>query len=174
MIAIVCIDSKWAIGKGGQLLFSIPGDLRRFSNLTRGCCVVYGRNTLGTFPGGKPLPGRDNTILSGDWDFEVVGATVVRNLEELRNNLRECKKRICVIGGESVYKQLLPYCDEVLITKVDARIDGADAFFPNLDSMQGWVLKHESSVQRDGGYSYRFMTYQNMHPANFFALEQRV
>ena len=172
MIAIVSIDSKRAIGKDGQLLFSIPDDLRRFSDLTRGCCVVYGRNTLETFPKGKPHPHRDNIILSRDRNFEVVGATVVRNLEELRDNLCGCEKRVYVIGGESVYGQLLPYCNEVLITKVDARMDGADAFFPNLDSKQGWVLKHESSVQSSGGYLYRFTTYQTMHPANFFALEQ--
>ncbi len=74
------------------------------------------------------------------------------------------KKPVYVIGGQSIYKQLLPYCSEALITKVDARMDGADAFFPNLDFEQGWEPKHEGPVQCSGGYLYRFTTYQNIHP----------
>ena len=163
MNIIVAVDKDWAIGRGGELLYIIPKDLEHFRDLTIGRCVVYGHNTLKTFPGGKPLARRDNIILTKDKDFEA-DAMIAHNLGELKVFLRDYPaEEVFVIGGASIYGQLLPYCDTAYVTKIDASSEGADVFFPkNLDDESNWrVIEDGPPQQSDDGLWYRFVTYRN-------------
>ena len=117
MNAIVNVTSHWGIGRGGKLLVSIPTDLHRFRELTLNKTVIYGRKTLETFPGGKPLAGRENIILTRHPDLVVEGALICHGEDELRSLLRErYSENLFVIGGESVYKLLVPYCEKAYVT----------------------------------------------------------
>ena len=148
MCLIVAVDKAWAIGKKGRLLIKNKYDLERFKSLTIGKVIVYGRKTLETFPDGKPLPDRTNIILTRDPNYVVEGAIVVHSLEELDvvlNQLqaeqgKEKKLQVFVCGGASVYEQLLPRCEIAYVTHFDAKIEGADAFFPRLDKMPNWRM----------------------------------
>jgi dihydrofolate reductase len=168
MNIIVAVDRNWAIGKKGQLLFRIREDLEYFRTLTTGNCVVYGRKTLETFPGGEPLPYRDNVVLTENESFEV-DAMVAHNLDELCRIIHDYPtERIYVIGGASVYRQLLPYCDTAYVTKIDASIEGADAFFPNLDIDSNWQMTEEGENQQSGNsVRFRFAKYRNKRPRDF-------
>ena len=138
MNAIVAVDKNWGIGKDGDQLVYIRADLKRFKELTTGHPVIYGRKTLATFPKGSPLKGRRNLLLSKTADG-IPGAEVFHDIASL---LIAAPDDSFVIGGESVYKALLPYCDKVFVTKIDASYD-ADSFFPNLDSQEGWTVEEE-------------------------------
>lgn len=162
MRAIFCADEKWGIGKGNGLLFSLPKDMKFFRETTKGKVVVMGRKTLESFPGGQPLKGRVNIVLSSKEPKEgTVGAKSLDALFELLKNYPE--DEVFVIGGESVYCALLPYCSEVYVTKVAA--DGkADTFVPNLDEEEAFVLAAEGEPVEDNGYTLRFCTYKNKAP----------
>ena len=160
MKAIFHADREWGIGKANDLMFSLPQDMKFFRETTKGKIVVMGLNTLRSFPNGKPLKNRTNIVLCpNDVDEEVV---TVHSLEELlREVAKYPKDDVFVIGGASVYKLLIPYCTEVLVTKVDA--DGeADVFVPNLDEDKNFQLIYESEPQEDNGHTIRFCTYQNL------------
>ena len=120
MNIIVAVDKNWAIGKDNKLLVAIPADMKMFRQETTGKVIVLGRKTLETFPGGLPLKNRTNIILTTNKDFKAKDATVVHSIEEL---LEEIKKypsdQVYCVGGDSVYKQLLPYCDTAHVTKID-------------------------------------------------------
>ena len=131
MKLIVAVDRSWAIGREGDQLLYLSADLRRFKELTLGGTVILGRKTLATFPGGRPLKGRRNLILSRSPDFAPEGAEVFRSVEEL---LAAAPEDSFVIGGESVYRALLPYCTTAYVTKIDAAFP-ADRFFPDLDAL---------------------------------------
>ena len=135
MYAIVAADRNWAIGRDGDQLCYIPADLKRFQALTTGHAVVLGRRTLSTFPGGRPLKGRRNLILSRDPAFRPEGAEVFRDLESL---LAAAPADAFVIGGGQVYRQLLDRCDTVYVTRLD-RVFPADAWFPDLDADPAWM-----------------------------------
>ena len=162
MRAIFCADEKWGIGKGNGLLFSLPKDMKFFRETTRGKVVVMGRKTLESFPGGKPLKGRVNIVLSSHESKEgTVGAKSLNELLQLLKGYPE--DDVFVIGGESVYRALLPYCSEVYVTKVAA--DGkADTFVPDLDEDEAFVLTAEGEPVEDNGYTLRFCTYKNRAP----------
>ena len=113
MNAIVNVTETWGIGQDNRLLLTISSDLRRFRQLTADSTVILGRKTLETFPGGRPLRGRRNLILSGNPSFYVNGATVVHSLSDLREAVLPGEP-LSVIGGASVYELLLPYCDTAL------------------------------------------------------------
>ena len=140
-------------------MFSIPKDMKFFRETTAGKVVVMGRNTLRSFPNGKPLKNRVNIVLTHGDAGE--GAVTVHSMEEL---FREIKKYppedVFVIGGASIYKMLIPYCTEVLVTKVDAD-GGAEVFVPNLDEDKNFKLVQISEPIEDNGYIIRFCTYQN-------------
>ncbi len=157
MKAIVCVDEKWGIGKNNDLLFSLPLDMKFFRETTLGKTVVMGANTLKSFPNAKPLPKRENVLLSTTLDREDV--TIFRTIEELLGYLKD-KEDVFVIGGAKVYNELLPYCEEVLVTKVDANGD-ATAFFPDLDEKKDWKVVSESERMETNGYNIRFLTYKN-------------
>ena len=157
--AIVHADKEWGIGKGNDMMFSLPKDMKFFRETTSGHTVVMGGNTLRSFPNQKPLKNRINIVLSrGQVRDDCV---IVRSYDELKNELKKREdEEIYVIGGGEVYKELLPYCDEALVTKVDA-VGGAEVFFPNLDKNPDFICVHESEPIEDNGNVIRFTTYQN-------------
>ena len=157
--AIVHVDKQWGIGKGNDMMFSLPKDMKFFRETTMGNTVVMGGKTLRSFPNQKPLKNRVNIVLSrGQVRDDCV---IVRSYEELKNELKARKnEEIFIIGGGEVYRELLPYCDRALVTKVDA-IGGAEVFFPNLDEMDNFVCVNEGEPVEDNGYSIRFTEYRN-------------
>ena len=156
MNVIVAADKNWAIGKDGDQLVYLSEDLKRFRALTTGHPVILGRKTLSTFPGGRPLKNRRNFILSRSEGFSPEGAEVFRSVRELRAAAPE---DAFVIGGASVYRQLLPWCDTAYVTKID-RSYPADCFFPNLDDDPAWEKTEESAPLEQDGIVYRYVTYR--------------
>lgn len=164
MNAIVNVNPHWGIGKDGKLLVSVPADLRRFRDLTLGKTVIYGRKTLATFPDGKPLPDRENIILSKDAGFSAEGATVCHSLDELKSLLRDrYSENVFVIGGQSVYKLLVPYCEKAYVTFSYTELK-ADAFFPNLNNRENWLVTSIEPTQIEGKVPFRFVEYTNSTP----------
>ncbi len=155
MQAIVAVDRNWAIGKDGALLCPIRADLRRFKELTLGHPVILGRKTLATFPGGRPLPGRANLVLSRDPEFHPQGVEVFRGMDDL---LAAAPGDSFVIGGESVYRALLPHCDKVYVTKIMSTYE-ADAFFPDLDADPAWRVVETGELLEENGVEFRYVTY---------------
>ncbi|MFP4698451.1 MAG: dihydrofolate reductase [Eubacteriales bacterium] len=159
MNCIVVVEKSWGIGYKGDLLTYLPGDLKHFKEKTKGKTVVMGRKTLFTFPNQKPLPKRNNIILTTDNNFQCKGATIYYSIEELMNELKEYSQDdIFVIGGESVYKQMLKYCDTAYVTKIH-QFFRADTFFPNLDKAKEWKLIEESEEQQYRDIKYTFCEY---------------
>ena len=135
MNIIVAVDKNWAIGKNNKMMWSIPADMRFFREKTTGHVVVMGRKTLESFPNGLPLKQRTNLILSRDRSYKVKGALVLHTMEELLEHLKEYDSSdIFIIGGESIYRQFLPYCDTAYVTRIDHAYD-ADTYFPNFDEL---------------------------------------
>ena len=157
--AIVHADREWGIGKGNDMMFSLPADMKFFRTTTMGHTVVMGSNTLRSFPGQKPLKNRTNIVLSrGTVRDDCV---IVRSYDELKAEMKKRENEdIYVIGGGAIYKELLPYCHGALVTKVDA-IGGAEVFFPNLDKHPDFVCVDEGEPIDDNGYTIRFTTYEN-------------
>lgn len=160
MNIIVAVDNNWAIGNKNKLLASIPGDQRFFRDVTTGNVVVLGRKTLETFPQGQPLKNRTNIILSTDQTYQVKDAIVVHSVEELLEKLKEYpQESIYIIGGESVYRQMLPYCKVAHVTKIDHAYE-ADSFFPNLDEDEDWEITADSEEQSYFDLTYTFYKYE--------------
>ena len=155
MNLIVAVDQNWAIGKGGDQLVYISEDLKRFKALTTGHPVILGRKTLATFPGGRPLKGRRNLILSATPGYQVEGAEVFPDLESL---LAQVPEDSFVIGGESVYRALLPYCHTAYITKIHAEFP-ADRYFPDLDADENWAVSETSEMLEQDGLKFQYVTY---------------
>lgn len=158
MQAIVAVDRNWAIGKGGDQLCYISADLKRFKEITMGHPVILGRKTLATFPGGRPLKGRQNLILSRNPAFQVEGGEVYADVEAL---LRAAPADSIVIGGGSVYRALLPYCDLVYVTKIDAAF-AADTYFPDLDADPQWQAGEAEEPLEEKGLTFRYVTYRRV------------
>lgn len=160
MNLIVAVDSNWGIGLKGGLLVRIPNDHKAFRQETMGKVVVLGRKTLETFPQGLPLAGRTNIILSSNPDYKVKDAVIVHSKEELLEELRKYKEEeIYIIGGESVYRMMLPYCDVAHVTRIEHSYD-ADAYFPDLDQMEEWEVTTDSEEQTYFDIAYRFVKYE--------------
>lgn len=160
MNLIVAVDKNWAIGLGNKLLVSIPQDMKYFRDTTKGKVVAMGRKTLESFPGGQPLKNRENIVLTTDKEYKVNDAKVVHTIEEMLEKLKEYPSEdIFVIGGETVYRQLLPYCDKAYITKIDHAYD-ADTHFPNLDEDPDWQLTKVSDEQTYFDLEYIFSIYE--------------
>lgn len=162
MRAIFHADREWGIGKKNDLMFSLPKDMKFFRETTKGKVVVMGLNTLRSFPNGKPLKNRVNIVLSPeDVNEDVI---TVHSLGELFEEIKKYPADdVFVIGGASVYRALIPYCSEVLVTKVDAS-GGADVFVPDLDRDENFRLVYESDTEEDNGYRIKFCTYRNFSP----------
>lgn len=160
MNIIVAVDKNWAIGCKERLLVSIPNDHKHFRSETMGKVVVLGRKTLATFPQGQPLAGRRNIILSANPGFQVKGATVANSMEMLFEELKKYPSEdIYIIGGESIYRQLLPYCNTAHVTKIDHNYE-ADTYFPNLDEDTNWEITAESDEQTYFDVEYAFYKYE--------------
>ena len=147
MKLIVAVDKEWGIGNKGDLLARIRADLLNFRDLTSGKVVILGSNTLATFPGGKALKNRTNIVLHPSQDYKVENTTVVHSIDEF---LEEVKKYntddVFVIGGASVYRQMLDYCDTAYVTKFDKSYE-KDVYFPNLDEHESWELVNKGDMQ---------------------------
>lgn len=162
MKCIVAVDSNWAIGKNNQLLVSIPADMRFFKEQTMGKVVIMGRATLESFPGGKPLKGRVNIVVTRDPRYYAPDAVVVHSVEEAAAVAsRYPADDVYVIGGASIYRQFLPLCDTAYVTKIDYAYD-ADTYFPNLDEAPDWELLEESDEQTYYDLTYAFTTYNRI------------
>lgn len=160
MNLIVAVDRNWAIGCKNNLLVRIPADHKNFRRETTGKVVVLGRKTLETFPQGMPLPNRTNIILSTNPSYQVKDAAVVHSKEELLEKLKEYPSEdVYIIGGESVYRMMLPYCDVAHVTKIDHAYE-ADAYFPNLDEADEWEITADSDEQTYFDLAYEFVKYE--------------
>lgn len=158
MNAIVAADQNWGIGKDGDQLCYLSEDLKRFRALTLGHAVILGRRTLATFPGGRPLKGRRNLILSRDPDFQPEGAEVFRDISAL---LERAPADAFVIGGGSVYQSMLDYCDTAYVTCLEG-VWPADVFFPNLDADPRWRLADEGPRMEQKGTGFRYLIYRRV------------
>jgi len=154
MQAIVCISDNWAIGQDEELLFHLSADMKRFKALTLGKTVIVGRRTLKTFPGGKPLEGR-RTVLLTHSATPVEGAELAHTREEA---LALAGPDAVVVGGASVYAQLLRDCDLVHVTKVFAARE-ADSYFPNLDNHPDWRVESKSEIMEENGLKFQYIDY---------------
>ena len=160
MNMIVAVDNNWAIGCNNKLLVRIPADHKNFRQETTGKVVVLGRKTLETFPQGMPLKNRTNIILSTNPDYRVKDAIVVHSREELDDELRKYNAEdVYVIGGESVYRMMLPACDTVHVTKIDHEYE-ADTYFPDLDQDEAWEITAQSEEQTYFDLPYYFVKYE--------------
>ena len=160
MKAILSADRNWGIGNGNKLLVSIPSDMKFFRQTTTGKVVVMGRKTLESFPNGQPLKNRTNIVLTENPDYRVKDAVIVHSKEELLKTLEQYDTEdIYIIGRESIYRMMLPYCDTVLVTKID-RAFQADTFFPDLDKMEEWEMTEEGEEQTCFDLEFRFTKYE--------------
>ena len=157
MEAIVAVYDDWGIGCCGTQPVAISADRKFFRETTKGAMVIVGRKTLADFPGGKPLPNRVNVVLSsGTPDTE--GIVVCHSVEQVLETAKEAEK-VMVIGGGSVYKLLLPYCDRVYVTKVHA-CPTSDTYFPNLDADKNWVITQILQQGEENGIAYEMCLYE--------------
>lgn len=161
---IVAVDSRWGIGKNGDLLLSIPDDMQYYRATTRGKVVVMGYTTLLSLPGSKPAPARLNLVLADIPGLRVPGAVVCGSMEQLHRMIGQfAPDDVFDVGGGSMYRQLMPYCTGAHITKM--RIDGgADTSIPNLDEAEGWSIVSESALSDYEGIGYSFVEYRNASP----------
>ena len=162
MNLIAAVDQNWAIGNKNKLLVRIPDDQKFISETTTGKVVVMGRKTLESFPNGLPLKNRTNIVLTHDKNYQVKDAIVLHSLEELHAELQKYPSEdIYVIGGETIYRQLLDECDVAHITKIDYAYD-ADAYFPNLDERPEWKITADSEEQTYFDLEYYFYKYERI------------
>ena len=159
--AIVAVDEKWGIGKKNDLLFRLPADMKYFREKTLGKTVCMGYNTLLSFPNGKPLPDRKNIVICPE-GVKRDDVAVVCNMQDMLAEIKK-EKDVFVIGGAMFYRTMLPYCEEVYVTKVKAD-GGAEVFYENLDEKENFVCVSESAPIETNGYEIRFTVYKNTAP----------
>lgn len=162
IISILNCDKKYGIGKRNGLLFSLPKDMKFFRETTLNHVVCMGENTLLSFPNSKPLKNRTNIVLSQDSTHNYEGVINVHTFDEFLKAIKEQEKNdvVFIIGGASIYRQTLPYVDQVYLTKVNAD-GGAEVFFVNLDEEKDFSLIKESEPEMDGDLEIKFTVYQN-------------
>ena len=153
MNAIVVTDKQWAIGRSGDLLFSLPGDMKHFRTLTTDGTVIMGRKTLDSFPGGRPLPKRRNIVITRSPDFCREGCEIVHRPEEALA-LAGDGDDVWLIGGGSIYAALLDRCRRASVTR-------GDTFFPDLDALPNWKIERTGEAITENGLTYRFVDYVN-------------
>ena len=156
MEAIVAVNADWGIGRDGTQSVVLKADRAHFRELTAGAAVIVGRRTLEDFPGGKPLKGRHNIVVTRQ-EIEIEGAQVVHSTEEALAAAAQYP-RCLVIGGASIYRQFFPWLDTVHITKIDLAPE-SDSYFPNLDALEGWRCEAGDWLEEDG-LRYCFCTYR--------------
>lgn len=167
MNMIFSADAAWGIGKDNRLLFHAKEDMEFFRRMTLGKTVIMGRKTLDSLPGGRPLPERQNVVLTRSGNFSREGIVVCLSLPELFEFLSQSPAAdVMVIGGEQIYRQLLPYCSLAYVTRWQS-IANADSFVPDFDTLPGWELIEKSEPKQETGVSYCFCTYEQQNPVSF-------
>lgn len=157
---IAAVDSRWGIGFGGDLLVRIPQDQKRFRSLTMGGVILGGRRTMEGLPGRKALDGRQNILLTGQKEYQYPGAVVCHSVPEALEELRKYPgDHTYIIGGGEVYREFLPYCELVYITKICHAFE-ADTFFPNLDEEEEWEVAETGQEKEYGNLKFYYVTYQ--------------
>jgi dihydrofolate reductase len=165
MTAIVAVDRRWGIGRGDSLLFRIPPDMKRFRQLTLNKTVVMGHSTFLTMPKRKPLDRRNNIIISRDVNLTIEGATVVNSVQELFSVMAGIDSdSVFVIGGESVYRLLLPYLCRVYVTKIYETAADADKIFTDLDHTPHFTSVPLSDINEDNEIRFQYYEYTNDAP----------
>ncbi len=159
MEAIVAVYADWGIGAKGTQPLVIPADRKRFRELTDGCAVIVGRRTMEDFPGGRPLKGRVNLVLTRQ-DIAIEGAAVAHTPEEALAAARNYD-RCFVIGGDSVFRQMFPHLSRVFVTKIEST-PHSDVFFPDLDADRAWRCVAEEPRAEHNGVGYRFCVYERI------------
>ena len=159
MELIVAVYEDWGIGKDGTQPVALSADRKFFRETTRGAMVIVGRRTIEDFPGGKPLPGRVNVALTRGTG-EIPGFTVCHSPEEAMASASGVE-RAMVIGGGSIYRQMLPYCDTAYVTKVHCQPE-SDTFFPNLDEDPQWELETVLQAGEEQGIAYEMCRYKKV------------
>lgn len=160
MNLIAAVDNNWGIGNQNKLLVRIPADQRFFRDETINKAVIMGRKTLESFPNGIPLKQRLNVVITSDRNYKANDAIVVHSIEEAMEVVKDYRSEdVYVIGGATIYEQMLSYCDVAHITKIDY-VYKADTYFPNLDKNEEWVLTEESEEQTYYDLIYTFCKYE--------------
>ena len=161
MNIIVNADKNWAIGKNNSLLVRIPADMKYFRQMTEGNIVVMGRKTLESFPQGRPLANRVNIVISHNPDYQVKDAIVVHSVVEAMQESKKHEGVVFVIGGESIYRAMLPYCNTAYVTRTD-HVYEADTWFPDLDKNSDWQKTAETDEQTYFDLEYVFAKYERI------------
>ena len=161
MKMIFSAGQNWELGLNNRLVFRAQQDMEHFKRLTLGKTVVMGRKTLLSLPDGKPLKNRENIVLTTDRGFAVDGAKAVHSVEELLETVKGHEDGVFVIGGESVYRQLLPYCETAYVTRF-LHLAVADCVMPDFDSLEAWQKTDSSEIFEESGLRFRFDTYERM------------
>lgn len=170
MIAsVVCVDSNFGIGNKDNLLVHIPEDMKMFKEITTGGAVIVGRKTYDSLPK-KPLPNRKNIVITSKVKRRPKikkDGTIYSNMNNIKNWLTkdEVVNENCgiyVIGGGTIYKELLPFCERVYITKVFHSYEDVDTYFPNIDEMPEWELTSASDIKEYNGIQYQFCVYDRV------------
>lgn len=160
MNLIVAVDENWAIGKEGDLLEKISEDLKRFKELTTNNIVVMGRVTFDSLPKKRPLPNRKNIVLTRDKTLVIEGVEICYTVDELLKMIEKEEKYVFVMGGEKIYKSLLPFCKKAYVTKIYNSYD-ADRYMENLDISEEWEEKIKEEIrENDNGIKYQYITYE--------------
>ena len=142
-------------------MWSIPADMRFFRETTKGNIVSMGRTTLESFPQGRPFKNRVNIVITRKKDYKVKGAVIVHSVEEAVKEAKKYEGELFVIGGESIYRAMLAYCDTAYVTKIDHAFD-ADTYFPNLDEDKEWQMITISEEQTCFDLEYYFTVYERV------------
>lgn len=159
MELIVAVYEDWGIGANGTQPIALSADRKFFRETTRGAMVIVGRRTVEDFPGKKPLPGRVNVVLTRS-QGQIPGFTVCHSPEEAAAMAQKAE-RAMVIGGGSIYKQLLPYCNKAYVTKLSCKPE-SDTFFPDLDADSGWKLSEILLSGEEDGVGYQMCLYERI------------
>ena len=159
MELIVAVYDDWGIGREGTQPIALSADRKFFRQMTKGAMVIVGRRTIDDFPGKQPLPGRANVALTRQ-NMQIPGFTVVNSPEEAAQ-LGKHAERAMVIGGGSIYRQMLPYCDTAYITKVHTT-PNSDTYFPNLDADPAWCLTEVLQSGEENGIGYEMCLYKRV------------
>lgn len=162
MKLILAADENWAIGNKGGLLCHLSGDLKFFKEKTSGNTVIMGRPTLESLPGGKPLPNRENIVLTTNPDYVKEGVTIVHSEEELDAHIADYdQNKLFLIGGGKIYRDFLHKCDTCFITKIYDKFE-ADTWFIDLDATGEFEVVWSSDVQEEKGIRYQFFEYRRI------------
>lgn len=149
---IAAIGKNLELGKDNTLMWNLPGDMRFFRTTTQGSAVIMGRKTYESI--GRPLPKRENIVITRDPELKIEGVKVVTSLEEA---IAAANGDAYIIGGASIYSAALPIADELVLTEIDMDYPGADVYFPEFD--RELYERREIAEGEDDGVKYTHVSY---------------